>query len=78
MREKDISGHLKSDREKNAEKKNQPVPSMDKNAVAWWKDIGSKKDSDLSDKEKLFKADYQAYQAFTYLKALKTLKTMAK
>lgn len=78
MREKDISGHLKSDREKNAEKKNQPVPSMDKNAVAWWKDIGSKKDSDLSEKEKLFKSDYQAYQAFTYLKALKTLKSMAK
>lgn len=78
MREKDISGHLKSDREKNAEKKNQPVPSMDKNAVAWWKDIGSKKDSDLSEKEKLFKSDYQAYQAFTYLRALKTLKTMAK
>jgi len=78
IREKDISGHLKSDREKNAEKKNQPVPSMDKNAVAWWKDIGSKKDSDLSEKEKLFKSDYQAYQAFTYLKALKTLKSMAK
>lgn len=78
MREKDISGHLKSDREKNAEKKNQPVPSMDKNAVAWWKDIGSKKDSDLSDKERLFKSDYQAYQAFTYLKALKTLKMMTK
>lgn len=78
MREKDISGHLKSEREKTAEKKNQPVPSMDKNAVAWWKDIGSKKDSDLSDKEKLFKSDYQAYQAFTYLKALKTLKNMAK
>lgn len=78
MREKDISGHLKSDKEKNAEKKNQPVPSMDKNAVAWWKDIGSKKDADLNDKEKLFKSDYQAYQAFTYLRALKTLKMMAK
>jgi carboxyl-terminal processing protease len=74
MREKDISGHLKSEREKTAEKKNQPLPSMDKSAVAWWKDIGSKKDGDLSDKEKLFKSDYQAYQAFTYLRALKTLK----
>lgn len=78
MREKDISGHLKSEREKNAEKKNQSLPNMDKNAVAWWKDIGSRKDADLSDKERLFKSDYQAYQAFTYLKALKTLKMMAK
>ncbi len=78
MREKDISGHLKSDKEKNAEKNNQSVPSMDKNAVAWWKDIGSKKDSDLTDKEKLFKADYQAYQAFSYLRAWKTLKLMTK
>lgn len=78
IREKDISGHLKSDKEKNAEKKNQTLPSMDKNAVAWWKDIGSKKDSDLSDKEKLFKSDYQAYQAFSYLRAFKTLKLMTK
>jgi carboxyl-terminal processing protease len=78
LREKDISGHLKSDKEKQAEKKNQTIPSMDKNAVAWWKDIGSKKDSDLTEKEKLFKSDYQAYQAFSYLKAWKTLKYMTK
>jgi carboxyl-terminal processing protease len=51
---------------------------MDKNAVAWWKDIGSKKDSDLTDKEKLFKSDYQAYQAYSYLRAWKTLKGMIK
>lgn len=78
VREKDISGHLKSDKEKQAEKNNQNVPSMDKNAIAWWKDIGSKKDSDLTEKEKLFKTDYQAYQALSYLKALKTLKLMTK
>ena len=78
VREKDISGHLKSDKEKLAEKKNQPVPNMEKNAVAWWKDIGSKKDSELTEKEKLFKTDYQAYQALSYLKALKTLKIMSK
>lgn len=78
VREKDISGHLKSDKEKLAEQKNQPVPNMEKNAVAWWKDIGSKKDSELTEKEKLFKTDYQAYQALSYLKALKTLKTMSK
>ncbi len=77
IREKDISGHLKSDKEKQTDKK-QMVPTMEKNAVAWWKDIGSRKDSDLSEKEKLFKADYQAYQAFSYLKAYKTLKMINK
>lgn len=78
IREKDITGHLKSDREKSADKKNQPIPSMDKNAVVWWKDIGSKKESELTEKEKLFKSDYQAYQAFSYLRAWKTMKMMAK
>ena len=77
IREKDISGHLKSDKEKQTDKK-QMVPTMEKNAVAWWKDIGSRKDSDLSEKEKLFKSDYQAYQAFSYLKAYKTLKMINK
>lgn len=77
MREKDISGHLKSDKEKQADKKKQDVPSMEKNAIAWWKDIGSKKDSELSEKERLFKSDYQAYQAFSYLKAWKTLKNIS-
>jgi carboxyl-terminal processing protease len=76
MREKDISGHLKGDKEKKSDKKT--IPSMEKNAVAWWKDIGSKKDSDLSEKEKLFKNDYQGYQAFSYLRAWKTLKSMIK
>ncbi len=78
IREKDISGHLKSDKEKTAERKNQTMPNQEKNAVAWWKDIGSKKDSELSEKEKLFKNDYQAYQALSYLRAWKTLKTMTK
>ena len=78
LREKDISGHLKSDKEKAAADKKQMLPSMEKNAVAWWKDIGSRKDSDLSEKEKLFKSDYQAYQAFSYLKAYKTLKLINK
>ncbi len=76
LREKDIAGHLKGEKEKSSEK-NTPT-TMEKNTVAWWKDIGSKKDSELSDREKLFKSDYQAYQAFTYLKAWKTLKTMTK
>ncbi len=78
LREKDISGHLKSDKEKQSAKKKSDVPSMEKNAVAWWKDIGSKKDADLSEKEKLFKSDYQAYQAFSYLKAWKAMKSLTK
>ena len=43
-------------------------------ALAWWKDIGSKKDSEMTEKEKLFKSDYQAYQAYSYLRAWKALK----
>lgn len=72
VREKDITGHLKGDKEK----KSSHPKADDRNTMAWWKDIASKKDSDLTDKEKLFKSDYQAYQAFNYLKAWKTLKSM--
>ena len=78
-REKDMAGHLKGEKEKLAEKNKKSVGgSLDASATAWWKDVGNKKDSELSDKEKLFKNDYQAYQAFTYLKAWKTLKMMTK
>lgn len=75
-REKDIQGHLRGDREKTADKKDLPD---EEGALAWWKEIGSKKeDSNLSPREKLFKADYQAYQAYSYLKAWKTLQFLAK
>ena len=50
----------------------------EKNAAAWWKDIANKKDADLSEQEKLFKTDYQAYQAYNYLRAWKTLRAMGK
>ena len=73
-REKDIQGHLKSDREKKGEKKKTP----DDGAMAWWKDMGNKKDENLSAREKLFKSDYQAYQAYSYLKAWKTLQVLSK
>lgn len=75
LREKDISGHLKSDKEKQAEKNRSSV-QIENNSVAWWNDIGNKKESDLSDKEKLFKSDYQAFQAYSYLRAWKTLKNL--
>ncbi len=72
QREQDIAGHLKSEKEKN--NKMSKVNSAD--SVAWWKDLANKKDSDLSESEKLFKTDYQAYQAYSYLKAWKTLKKL--
>ncbi len=71
-REKDIAGHLKSENEKK-KTKNEKV-SESKDSMAWWKDLANKKDNDLSESEKLFKSDYQAYQAYSYLKAWKTLK----
>lgn len=87
LREKDMIGHLKGEKEKQSDKNKSVVQAglekntekgLETNTVAWWKDIADKKDSDLSDKEKLFKSDYQAYQAFSYLKAWKTLKSMSK
>ena len=86
-REKDIVGHLKGEKEKLNEKNKLDSKkalnnslmkiSLEKNTTAWWKNISTKKDADLSDMEKLFKSDYQAYQAFSYLKAWKTLKNMS-
>lgn len=74
IREKDISGHLKSEKEKrSAQNKNK---LDDKNTMAWWKDVANKKDSELTEQEKLFKTDYQAYQAYNYLRAWKTLRSM--
>jgi carboxyl-terminal processing protease len=78
LREKDMANHLKGEKEKQAEKEGNANKDLQNNSVAWWNDIGSKKDSELSDKEKLFKTDYQAYQAFSYLKAWKTLKSLSK
>lgn len=88
-REKDIAGHLKGDREKENDKAQTKtnLKSKDKanlnsnsgtNAVAWWRELGSKKDENLSSREKLFKSDYQIYQTFSYLRAWKTLKTLAR
>ncbi|MBC7457396.1 MAG: S41 family peptidase [Bdellovibrionaceae bacterium] len=72
QREKDITGHLKSETEKKKTKVEKARETKD--SMAWWKDLASKKDNDLTESEKLFKSDYQAYQAYSYLKAWKTLK----
>jgi carboxyl-terminal processing protease len=74
-REKDIQGHLVGDREKKTDKKK--IQKED-GALAWWKDMGSKKEDNLSPREKLLKLDYQAYQAYSYLKAWKTLQVLSK
>lgn len=76
-REGDIAGHLKGDREKALEKLD-TKQGTEEGALAWWKDVGSKKDANLTPQEKLFKADYQAYQAFSYLKAWNTLKALTR
>lgn len=76
-REGDIAGHLKGDREKAAEKLD-VKEGAEEGALAWWKDVGSKKDENLSPREKIFKSDYQAYQAFSYLKAWDTLKALTR
>ncbi|MNY46952.1 Peptidase family S41 [compost metagenome] len=81
-REGDIAGHLKNDREKAEEKaalnKLDLKKGDDEGALAWWKDIGSKKDEKLSPRDKIFKADYQAYQAFSYLKAWNAMKSLTR
>ncbi len=76
-REGDIAGHLKGDRERAAEKLDVKKGS-EEGALAWWKDVGSKKDEKLSPRDKLFRADYQAYQAFSYLKAWDTMKALTR
>lgn len=76
-REGDIAGHLKGDRERAAEKLDMKKGS-EEGALAWWKDVGSKKDEKLSPRDKLFRADYQAYQAFSYLKAWDTMKALTR
>lgn len=81
-REGDIAGHLKNDREKAEEKaalnKLDLKKGEEEGALAWWKDIGSKKDEKLSPRDKIFKADYQAYQAFSYLKAWNAMKSLTR
>ncbi len=73
IREQDIAGHLKGDKEKKA-----AAAKTKTNTVVWWKDLANKKEIELTDKEKVFKTDYQAYQAYSYLKAWKTLKQLTK
>ncbi|QLY25341.1 S41 family peptidase [Bdellovibrio sp. KM01] len=76
-REGDIAGHLKGDKEKAAEKLD-VKKGAEEGALAWWKDVGSKKDEKLSPRDNILKKDYQAYQAFSYLKAWNTMKGLTR
>jgi len=70
-REKDIQGHLLSEKEKALDK----LDKKDKGALdAWWKDAGSKKTDNMNPREKLLANDYQVYQAFNYIKAWRLMK----
>lgn len=73
-REKDMQGHLLSEKEKEKEKMKTGAPTNTGLIDAWWKDVGNKKDQNLSPKDKLLSQDYQIYQAFNYLKAWKIMK----
>jgi carboxyl-terminal processing protease len=68
-REKDMQGHLLSDKEQEEASK-VSAGLID----TWWKDVGNKKDQNLNPKEKLLAQDYQVYQAYNYLKAWKLMK----
>jgi carboxyl-terminal processing protease len=71
-REKDISGHLLSDKEK-AESKNS-VEKISQSSDAWWLDKKDQKEQYKTPKEKLLSSDFQLYQAFNYIKAWKLMK----
>lgn len=69
-REKDIQGHLASDKEKAVS------PTVATGADAWWKESSLKKDEKKSPKEKLVSSDYQIYQAYNYIKAWKLMENI--
>lgn len=83
-REKDMLGHLRGDREEDERDNNEDGSRKGKKepiktnigALAWWKEISSKKDDKLTPREKVFKGDYQGYQAFGYLRAWKAMKRL--
>jgi carboxyl-terminal processing protease len=76
-REGDIAGHLKGEKEKASQKLDIKYDE-DESGINWWKEIASKKEDGLSPREKLLRADYQAFQAFSYLKAWKTMKGLTR
>lgn len=67
-REKDMEGHLLSEKESKNEANSNP---NDENINSWWKEAGNKNQEPNSPSEKLLNSDYQVFQAFNYLKTLR-------
>ncbi|MEI7973137.1 MAG: S41 family peptidase, partial [Bdellovibrio sp.] len=74
LREKDIAGHLEGDKEKADRLEKSQKPERSEKGIAWWKEMGSKKDEAKTPKDKLLASDYQVYQAYGYLKAWKLIR----
>lgn len=85
-REKDIAGHLLSEKEKKAKgelkargeggNSNSKSDTKAIHASGWWKE--DKKGEPKSPKEKLLSSDFQIFQAFNYMKALKVMGGVSK
>jgi carboxyl-terminal processing protease len=68
LREKDMEGHLASEKPKingNETKEN--------SAATWWNEVNQRSEDTLTPKDKLLKSDFQVFQAFNYLKTWKIL-----
>ncbi len=76
-REKDMVGHLLSEKERTANRKAGKILSAkDANITAWWKESTAKKEELKNPKEKLIGSDYQVYQAYNFIRAWKLMKGM--
>ena len=69
-REKDIKGHLLSDKEKKA------LKDANKKVMNFWWSEGNGNNKNKTAKEKLLHDDFQIFQAFNYLKAWSVMKKM--
>ncbi|MEY4615630.1 MAG: hypothetical protein RJB66_590 [Pseudomonadota bacterium] len=68
LREKDMEGHLASEKEQRSSSKGENSAAT---MNAWWNDVNKKSEESLSAREKLLKSDFQVFQAFNYLKTWK-------
>jgi carboxyl-terminal processing protease len=67
-REKDLKGHLKSDKEK----------AQKETPESFWAQLSAKPEKNLTKGEKLLRKDFQVLQAFNYLKAWRLFKDFKK
>lgn len=80
-REKDMQGHLLSEKEKAEQKerlKHKTLTEQDKKDLGsgWWK-LDAKSKDGATPKDKLLAADYQVFQAYNYIKAWKLMRGRA-